>query len=182
MNYFNNIYTSSSPAPWLHTINLRWSKLNQSDNDDISRIPSVEEIFDILKSMKPMKCPGSDWYPTGFFRNAWSTTGNDVVQTIQNFFLNKELPKGLNHTYICLIPKKPCCETLVDYRPINLTNAIYKLIVKIIASHLKTKLQSFISHSKELFCKVNKFVTILSSIERCFIILKDAEEPRNFLL
>ena len=69
----------------------------------------------------------------------------DVMHTIQTFFKTRKLPHGLNHTYICLIPKKPCCDTLMDYKPISLTSVVYKLITKILATRLKEKLQQFIS-------------------------------------
>lgn len=60
------------------------------------------------------------------------------------------LPK-LNHTYVVLIPK---CQNVVQFehlRPISLCNVSYKIIDKILASHIKPLLHKCISPHQTAF-------------------------------
>lgn len=50
--------------------------------------------------------------------------GNDVTVFCQKFFNTGELPKGLNHTLMCLIPKVKQPKQVADLRPISLCNVL----------------------------------------------------------
>lgn len=54
----------------------------------------------------------------------------------------------LNSKFISFIPKKDSPEKFEDFKPISLSNCIYKIISKIIAKHLKVVLSAHISKEK----------------------------------
>ena len=54
----------------------------------------------------------------------------------------------MNHTLMALISKKSKPELISDFRPINLCNMIYKLVIKVITNRLKLLLPFVISTSQ----------------------------------
>lgn len=59
--------------------------------------------------------------------------------------------KGLNSTFIVLIPKKEASTELGDFRPISLVGGVYKIISKVLAKRLTLVLHSIISSSQSAF-------------------------------
>lgn len=53
------------------------------------------------------KVPGPDGYTVEFFRATWKVVGDQVVASIQEFFIFGRLLKKLNATAITLVPKCP---------------------------------------------------------------------------
>lgn len=56
----------------------------------------------------------------------------------------------MNHSNIVLIPKEESLNSIGQYRPINLCNVIYKVILKILASRLKKVLPKLISGNQNV--------------------------------
>lgn len=71
--------------------------------------------------MKPSTAPGPDGMSALFFQKIWSIVGDEVTSIALNILNNGGDPSTLNHTYICLIPKKK------KYRPISLLISSLKL-------------------------------------------------------
>ena len=58
------------------------------------------------------------------------------------------IPISLNHTFISLIPKIQSPKKVSNFRPINLSNVLYKLIAKVLANHLKSLLPNLVSETQ----------------------------------
>ena len=54
---------------------------------------------------------------------------------------------NLNHTFLTLIPKVHSPRRVTDFRPISLSNVLYKLVAKVLENHLKTLLPQLISET-----------------------------------
>ncbi|GAU39864.1 hypothetical protein TSUD_69120 [Trifolium subterraneum] len=63
------------------------------------------------------------------------------------------MSKGLNSTFIALIPKVDCPQRLNDLRPISLVGSLYKILAKVLANRLRLMIGSVISESKIAFVK-----------------------------
>lgn len=61
------------------------------------------------------------------------------------------MPEYLYRTHIVLIPKITRPETLGNYRPISLCNAVYKVVRKIVNVHLRPYLEKLISSLQSAF-------------------------------
>jgi hypothetical protein len=111
----------------------------------------AEEIKMALFQMGPLKAPGPDGFPAGFYQTNWNIVGGDICHAILETLNSGILPSFLNVTNIALIPKikKPTCVT--EFRPISLCNVTYKLISKVLANRLKKILPTIISPVQSAF-------------------------------
>ena len=73
---------------------------------------------------------------------------HDLFTMVLEFFKRGHLPKGINTSYIALIPKVVGSSYFNDYRPISLCNLAYKIITKIIANHLKPMMSKWMSEEQ----------------------------------
>ncbi|XP_024976218.1 uncharacterized protein LOC112514118 [Cynara cardunculus var. scolymus] len=110
-----------------------------------------DEIKNAMFSIGDYKAPGSDGFSSKFFKQAWEIVGRDVTLAVHNFFYRGNLPKNLNHTLICLIPKSLNASRVTDYRPIACCNVLYKCISKVIVNRMKGSLDSLIDKAQLAF-------------------------------
>ncbi|XP_026419560.1 uncharacterized protein LOC113315504 [Papaver somniferum] len=94
------------------------------DNMALLSIPSSEEIITLVKSMYAWSSRGPDSFQAGFYQSQRPIVGKDVTDVVQSFFETGFMPKHLNQTYICLIPKVKEPKKASDFRPIGLCHVI----------------------------------------------------------
>ena len=70
--------------------------------------------------------------------------GVEFLKVVLVVLNSGKIPDNLNHTFFTLIPKTHSLRKVVDFRPISLSNVLYKLIAKVFANHLKPLLPYFI--------------------------------------
>lgn len=128
------------------------AKLDNSDGSILGRVFDIKEIVDAIKSSSPNKSPGPDGFNSHFLKGCWLIIGEDVVAGMRDFFRNGGLLRQVKNTFIALVPKKKDNPVYAsDYRPIALTNEIYKIITRIIAHRLKPFMEKIISPSQSSF-------------------------------
>lgn len=120
-------------------------------NTSLSCIHDRREIWDSVKSLHLTKAPGPDGMSAIFFQHFWETVGDDVTSTIQNIFKSGIFPKGLNDSFIILIPKTNHLTTFNQIRPIALCNTLYKVLSKILVNHLCPLLHNLVSPNQTAF-------------------------------
>lgn len=105
LNYFQQIFNSSSP-PAAAVVNRALTPcISTSTNEALTAIPSISEVKTTLFGIHPDKAPGPDGFSTSFFQSNWSVVGPAITREIQHFFSTGSLPWSINNTHIRLIPK-----------------------------------------------------------------------------
>ncbi|XP_062093854.1 uncharacterized protein LOC133799883 [Humulus lupulus] len=89
--------------------------------------------------------PGPDGKPVAFYRHHWEAIHGDEISTVRNFFIHGVMPRFLNNTNMIFIPQKKNPMVVNDFWPIALCNVSYKIISKILASHLSVLFLDLIS-------------------------------------
>lgn len=153
-NFYEDLLGTFEPVrhPDLNIWNLG-PKLTASQREDMLGTVSIEEIKATLFGIDSDKAPGPDGFTAAFFKENWVILENDFTDAIMEFFTKGLLLRKLNHTILTLIPKKAHEPGVRDYRPIALTNVIYKCITKIITNRIGPCLQHIISPAQAAFIK-----------------------------
>ena len=137
LDYFSNIYKTSSPTKMEKVFQVTTRKVDDQMNADLLREFTTEEVRQALYQMHSSKSPGPDGMTTCFYKEYWSIIGEDVTKLTLEFLKGDGDLKKINHTDVVLIPKRRAPCTLKDFRPISLCNVVYKIVAKVLANILK---------------------------------------------
>ena len=102
-------------------------KVTTSMNQLLTRDFTTAKVNVVLKQMYPSKAPGSDGMPSLFFQQFWAISGELVIATVLDFLNHGVCPSDFNKTQIVLILKVKTPKKVTDYRPISLSNVVYKI-------------------------------------------------------
>ena len=120
-------------------------------NEELLRPFEVSKVQFALKQMDSDTAPGRDGLPPMFYKKFWSKIGHDISGAILAVLNSSTIPNDLNHTFITLIPKIHSPRRVTEFRPISLSNVLYKLVAKVLANRLKPLLPKLISEKQSAF-------------------------------
>ena len=86
-----------------------------------------------------------------FFQKYWDVVGNDITCMVLNVLNMNMSVSNINRTNITLVPKINNPSKMIDFRPISLSNVVYKFIAKVLANRLKVVLPHIISENQSAF-------------------------------
>ncbi|KAK2418273.1 hypothetical protein QL285_040487 [Trifolium repens] len=133
--------------------NLRFRRLSVVERSSLTRPFSESEVKDAIWDCDSFKSPGPDGVNFGFIKDFWEEMKGYVMRFISEFHRNGKLTKGLNSTFIALIPKVDSPQRLNDFRPISLVGSLYKIMAKLLANRLRMVIGSVISETQTTFVK-----------------------------
>jgi hypothetical protein len=87
------------------------------------------------------------------FQTFFEILGEDLHKVVEESRCSSFIPGSLNDTFFALIPKVNKLDIFHDFRLIALCNFVYKVISKMIATRMRTKLIACISHDQFGFLK-----------------------------
>lgn len=116
-----------------------------------------DKVRDELWSCESFKNPGLDGLSFSFWKEFWDLLKTDLMRLIFEFHQYGKIVKGLNPSFIVLIPKKEEARDMSDYRPIPLIGEVYKILSKVLAKRLNIVLDSIISKNQSAFVG-NKYI------------------------
>ncbi|GKD94613.1 RNA-directed DNA polymerase, eukaryota [Tanacetum coccineum] len=126
-------------------------KISDTQLREIESEVTIEEIKKAVWDCGTEKAPGPDGFTFGFYRHYWYLIHNDVYAAVRYFFMNIDIPKGCNSSFIALIPKSSNANLVKDFRPISLIGSLYKIIAKILANRLVGVLDNIVSEVQSAF-------------------------------
>lgn len=74
------------------------------------------------------------------------------------FFERGVIGKGMNATFIVLVPKKEETRDFSNFRPISLVGSLYKIISKVLSIRMHNVMQNMVSSSQGAFVKDRQIV------------------------
>ena len=98
------------------------TKLNNEERDFCEKDVSSEEIFKIIKQLKPNKSPGDDGIISEFYKTYWYLIKRELTDVIKYSLENDTLSKTQYNAIITLLYKKGNREDISNWRPISLLN------------------------------------------------------------
>lgn len=150
INYFKNIFMSSCKKRKITDREIV-KKVTEEENTELKSVISAEEVKSAVFSMYPEKSPGLDGLNPAFFQNYWGIVRGDVVKFFQQYISTGVLPREVNQTIVCLIPKIKMPQEMTDFCPISLCNTLVRIISKVLANRLKGCLNKLISDQQSAF-------------------------------
>lgn len=119
---------------------------------------TLDELSFALKEMKHSKSPGSDGFPSEFFKVFWRQLGILVLRSLNEGYRKGELSTTQKEGVIICLPKTDTGrEKIKNWRPITLLNTVYKLASTCIANRLKTVLPLLIHEDQTGFMQ-NRYI------------------------
>lgn len=94
---------------------------------------------------------GPDGLPPLFYKCFWDKIGMEVSKAVLSVLTSGTIPPNFNHIFITLIPKIQSPRKVSDFRPISLSNVLYKLVAKVLENKLKPFLPNLISETQSTF-------------------------------
>ena len=145
LDYFSNIFQTNRPTDTFAVVAAIQLIVTNSMNRFLCQPFQADEFHRALKQMHPKKSPRPDGMAPLFNQHFWTLSSEFVTKAILDFLNFGIIPPKFNETYVILIPKIKNPTKITDYRPISLSNVIYRLASKVIANRLKCFLPKIIS-------------------------------------
>lgn len=133
-------------------------------------------------SFHPDKSPGPDGFQPFFFQAFWDIIKLDVIAAIKFFFETSEMPTSWKQTYIALVPKVSNPSLAHHFRPISLTNTIYKIAAKILANRMSKLMPSLVSSSQSAFIPGRNIIDNILLAQELMHSLHRAPPSRSLML
>jgi hypothetical protein len=127
--------------------------VSSSENNDLMRTFTAEELDAVLQETKTDIAPGPDGLPVLFYKKFWPSLRHAVLDILNGFALGRVDIARLNFGILSLLPKVPGADNIKQYRPIALINVIFKLVSKAFACRLTPVAHRIISQSQTAFIK-----------------------------
>ena len=90
------------------------------------------------------KSPGPDGLNFRFIKKFWKELKPDFLRFLAEFYVNASFPKGLNSSFMALIPKIKDPQSINHFRPISLIGCVYKIVAKILSNRLSKVLDHLV--------------------------------------
>jgi len=84
---------------------FNFRKLFVNESSNLVRPFTLEEVKSAIWDCDSFKSPGPDGISFGFMKQFWVDLKDDFMRFVTEFYHNGKLTKGVNFTFIALIPK-----------------------------------------------------------------------------
>lgn len=151
--HFEQRFKQNNTAGCFKIDGLQVKKINPKLAGDLETSFQENEIKAALVNIDPGKAPGPDAFNGFYIRKFWDILKKDILDFHSVFFEEGLLPRGINSSFLTLIPKTTSPKKVHDYRPISLINCTMKILLKLLAKRLQPILPSLVSDIQFAFIK-----------------------------
>lgn len=151
--FFENQFRIKARRLTLNVKDLVPSGVKEESVNNLSTQITLEEVEFALRSLDSNKAPGPDGLNEAFIKKIWDYIRSDFMAIIKTFQATRELLKGINSSFITLIPKIETPVSPGDYKPISLINFLMKVLLKVLANRLSPVLDYLIAENQMAFIK-----------------------------
>ncbi|KAI9198086.1 hypothetical protein LWI28_009807 [Acer negundo] len=144
------------------------SLVTAAENTFLTSVLSADDIHDAVFAMDAASAPRPDGFSGSFYQRCWDVVGSDVVLAVQDFFITGVIFPGLNSSFIVLLPKLRDSISVDQFRPIVLSNFLFKISSKSLADYLARVAARIISPQQFGFIRDRH-------IEDCITLASDCE-------
>ena len=137
-DFYSSLFSSSNPTEFDAVLDGVEPRVTREMNESLTRPFVASEVQTALAQMKANASTGPDGFPPLFCKQYWPKIGAEVSDTVIGVLNTGILPYEFNHTFLTLIPKIKSSRGVSDFRPISLTNVLYKLIANVLSNRLKS--------------------------------------------
>ncbi|CAG2241168.1 unnamed protein product [Mytilus edulis] len=151
-DFYSDLYKSQnidrqSMTNYLEDLNL--NKLTEEDKTNFDTFITQDECLKLLKEFKNNKSPGVDGIGKSFYLKFWNIIGEDLVEVLNNVYLNGELTETMKTGLISLIYKnKGNRKDMKQWRPISLLCVDYKILTKFLSKNLSKILNKLLDKNQ----------------------------------
>lgn len=122
-------------------------RVSEAMNEELFKPFTASEVHCALKQMDSKIAPSPDGLPPLYYKQYWEKIEGDITDAVLSVLDSGIILDDLNHTFLTLIPKAQSPRKVIDFRPISLSNVLYKLVAKALANCLKPFLPDLISET-----------------------------------
>ena len=134
--HFKEIFNCEEKLINEHTLECIPRMINQDQNTQLTCVPSMDELKEVVFSINPNSAAGLDCMNGYFFKKCWHIIKNVLMGIAQAFFSGQMIPKYFSYSCILLLPKVNNPNKMIEHRPISLSNFTRKISSKLMSNRL----------------------------------------------
>ncbi|KAH9696901.1 reverse transcriptase domain-containing protein [Citrus sinensis] len=151
VTFFSTLYKSEQGTYQPYQVQGCFPQIDQTRLASLAMPIDKEEVHAAICQMSPLKAPGIDGYPAGFYQAQWHIVGESFSAGIKEVFNSHSIPKEVSKTLLILIPKTERPTSFKMYRSISLCTVFYKTVTKIIVTRLQALLPDLVGPHQTSF-------------------------------
>ena len=137
LGYYQHLYAYAGADSEVSTLFDYVPRLvTEDDNAMLIKVPSDVEIRQAIFDLDPSSAAGPNGFNGTFYHFCWDLIKLDICAAVQEFFRLGVIQKFLNLNLVVLLPKVKGACSVSQFRPIALSNFLFKIITKILPSRL----------------------------------------------
>ena len=147
--FYSHLYSKTnydtSAREYEEFLSIPSPKLDEAEKEALNGEISEIEVLSALKDTQNNKAPGSDGLPAEFYKIFWQDIKEPYILSLKHAHQTGLMSITQRESIISLMPKKDKDTTqLKNWRPLSMLNMDYKLVAKVIANRIKSKLPKLI--------------------------------------
>lgn len=127
IDYFKNVFVKDFCPDLNLDFSITPTLIFEEDNIMLTKVPSEEEIWLIIKRMNINFVAYSNGFTSKFFQESCGIIKGDLVNNVVDFFLGNPYPKLFTSICIALLPKNYVISFWNDFHPVSLRYFFNKL-------------------------------------------------------